>query len=657
MRRLGLRLRTQAYIRAWLAHTEYAGLDWVRAGIRDARNRGEADWLLRVLCLVKAPEAAPVMLDLKLDSKAPALARQWLDENAAHAVAGLVPVAAGHGKLAEAALHVLRTARSEGLGAFLEEQLVAADPTAAERVRREVIEQDQSLPEPLDDATTPAWLRQGLVTPGGLPPLPDWVRPANLLPLVVDGRRLNDDQARAVVGALAWSTLDTPHAVLALLKRHIAQPVLDAFAWKLFEQWMAEGAPPGQKWALRGVGLLGGDACALKLVPLLRAWPGESQHPRAVLGLECLRAIGSDTALTQLNGIAQKLKFQGLKKKAQEFMEAIAKDKGLSRAELEDRIVPDLDLDEKGSRILDFGPRQFRVVLGPDLAPRVRDDAGKVKADLPKPGVKDDPEKAPAAVVAWKMLKKQLREALKVQTPRLEQAMVTGRRWKPEQFQALLVRHPLMTHLVRRLLWGAYDAGGKLLGTFRVNEDQAFADVEDRPWDLSGAAAVGIVHPLHLGEEQRNAWGQVLGDYEVIAPFPQLGRPLHVPTPPEQEKKVMTRFVGVKVPAPSLRGTLERLGWSRGSASDHGALVEFVKPFPAVGVTAVVENEPGIPIGMPDWTEDQEIKRAFFRQGSYESVAYSHHKEADMVPVGKVDAVAVSEVFADLTAVASKANG
>ena len=43
----------------------------------------------------------------------------------------------------------------------------------------------------------------------------------------------------------------------------------------------------------------------------------------------------------QLNGIAQKLKFQGLKNKAKEFMEAIANDNGLTRDELEDRIVPD----------------------------------------------------------------------------------------------------------------------------------------------------------------------------------------------------------------------------------------------------------------------------------------------------------------------------
>src|SRR5262249_26446208 len=150
-----------------------------------------------------------------------------------------------------------------------------------------------------------------------------------------------------------------------VLKQHADPAMLDAFAWALFERWRGEGMPPKEKWALTALGLLGGDGSVLKLTPLLRAWPGEGQHQRAVAGLECLRAIGSDTALTQLNGVALKLKFKGLQNRARQLMEAIAAARGLTRAELEDRIVPDLDLDERGSRVFDFGPRRFTVALGP----------------------------------------------------------------------------------------------------------------------------------------------------------------------------------------------------------------------------------------------------------------------------------------------------
>jgi hypothetical protein len=357
----------------------------------------------------------------------------------------------------------------------------------------------------------------------------------------------------------------------------------------------------------------------------------------------------------QLNGIAQKLKFQALKNKAKEFMEAIAKDKGLSREELEDRIVPDLDLDERGSRVFDFGGRQFRVVLGTDLAPLVRDEAGKAKGDLPKPGAKDDEQMANAAVEEWKLLKKQLREVLKVQAPRLEQAMVTGRRWPVESFEALLVRHPLMTNLARRLLWAGYDAKGKLVALFRVTEDQEYADAEDRPFAPKGIASVGIVHPLNLTDAQRAAWGQVFGDYEIIPPFPQLDRPVFAPEKAEAKAKTIDRLAKRKLPAMSLRGTLEKLGWLRGSASDHGMIQEFSKHFPGGGVSAILETDPGIPIGNPDWSEDQTVPRVFFLRGNYQSPDYPYHKEKDFVALGKVDAVAVSEVLADLALLATKA--
>src|SRR5919199_788970 len=175
----------------------------------------------------------------------------------------------------------------------------------------------------------------------------------------------------------------------------------------------------------------------------------------AVMGLEVLRAIGSDTALMQINGIAQKVQFKGLQAKAREAMEEIARERGFTPEQLEDRIVPDCDLDSQGSRSFDFGPRQFRFALGADLKPLIRDESGALKPELPKPGAKDDPAKAQQAVSEWKLLKKQVAEVAKIQAVRLEQAMGNGRRWSAEEFMRLLVDHPLMTHLVQRLVWGA----------------------------------------------------------------------------------------------------------------------------------------------------------------------------------------------------------
>ncbi len=487
--------------------------------------------------------------------------------------------------------------------------------------------------------------------PAKAPAPPAWVPISELPPVVVGGKRFSDELVADVIGALRASPLETPSSKLKALRERGDRASLDAFAWRLFELWLGEGAPAKDKWALHAVGLLGNDAGALRLAPLVRNWPGESQHQRAVTGLECLRAIGSDVALMQLNGIAQKLKFKGLKARAQELMELIAKDRGMTRPELEDRIVPDCDLDEKGTRVFDFGPRQFSFVLGPDMKPLVRDAAGKI-ADLPKPGAKDDAEKANAATEEWKLMKKQIKEVAKIQAERLEQAMVTGRRWKKADFELLVVKHPLLTHLVRLLVLGGHDAKGELVATFRVTEDGTYADSKDEATKLTGVETCSIVHPLDLDEATKGRWGQVFADYQLMPPFLQLGRPIFTLEKKEEKATALQRLAAKKVAAITLSGTLDKLGWERGVPQDGGCYFAHSKPFHGANVTAVVEYD-GIPVGMAvDW-DDQEVKKAWFIEGIHGPQGYPEDKGA--IALAKVDPIAISEVLKDLAAIAEKA--
>jgi predicted DNA-binding WGR domain protein len=652
MRRVGLKPSSPATMRGWLANTEYAGLDLIRDVILDTTNKQECDALLAVFCLVNAPEAAPFMLELRHAAKAPARARAWIDTHLGNTIAGLVPAAAGRGKVAEQAVDYLREAKRRGFIKLIEEQVAQAEPAVAEAVRRTVLEHVERVYQTLDDATAPEWLKAGTAAGAKVKTkLPDWARPSSLPPLLVGERRLNDGQVNVVLAALQKSTVGVPQPLVTALAQHVERPVLDAFAWKLFELWQSEGAPSKEKWAFTVLGHLGGDATVLKLTPLVKAWPGESQHQRAVTGLECLRKIGTDTALMQLNSISQKLRFRGLKAKAQTFMEEIAKDRGMTRTQLEDRIVPDLDLDERGSRVFDFGPRQFKFVLDADMKPMVRDEAGKLKADLPKPNTKDDTDKAKAAVDAWKLLKKQIKEVVKVQAVRLEQAMVSSRRWSVTDFEKLLVRHPLMINLVRRLLWGGYDKAGKLQRAFRVTEEQEYADSSDDATSLDGLHEIGIVHPLQLGDAERGKWGEVFGDYEIIPPFPQLGRRVNTLQPGEEAAHEITRYAGPKINPMALVGIFDKLGWQRGHAGDGGNVHYHTKDFPTAHVQAVVEYEPGVAIGGMDYSGDQSIRRGYFIPlGEYAG----WFKAEKAVTWGEVDPVVVSEVLGTMAILASK---
>jgi hypothetical protein len=462
----------------------------------------------------------------------------------------------------------------------------------------------------------------------------------------VGSNSLTNAQVAGVLSALKESTLEKPAPVVTALKAHGERSSLDQFAWGLFERWQAAGGPPKDRWGMLVLGLLGGDGCALKLTPLLREWPGQSQHKRAVTGLECLRAIGSETALMQLSIIADKVKFTGVKKKAQAFMQSIALERGLSPEQLEDRIVPTLDLDERGNRIFDFGPRRFRMALGPDLKPMIREEGGKLRADLPKPTKNDDTALAAEAANAWKLLKKQLREVLKLQSSRLEKAMLDQRRWSAGEFDTLLIRHSVMSHLSRLVLWGSFGPGGGLEQAFRVTEDRTFADLDDNPVVLEEHAVVGLAHPLHLTPEQRERWGQVFGDYELVAPFPQLARRVFVLDPKEAEGKVIERFRGREVKGPALVYGIPQRGWVPCEYSD-GKHTGSICAFPKAGVSAVATWSPGLEgyyyQGSGSTVENQTLETIYFVEGIREPGQKPTPEEA--VVLGTVDALAMSEVL------------
>ncbi|MBO0755784.1 MAG: DUF4132 domain-containing protein [Bradyrhizobiaceae bacterium] len=648
-RRLIGKLSSPSDLRLWLAATEWRELDLVKDAVIAARSKDESTALARILALVEAPEAAPAMLEVQLESKAPAIAAEWLAEHPLHTAVSLVPTAMGQGKLADAARDHLHTMRRNGLAPLLNTAASHLTPEQATWLQQQILDAlEETLPE-LGRAELPEPLREAFADVKAFRP-PAWLSVASLPPVRIEGKRLATDGVEGVLAALKATPVGETSVLTSALKQHADRNSLDGFAWKLFELWQSMGAPTKDKWAMAAIGHLGGDACVLKLTPLVREWPGESQHARAVFGLECLRAVGSDTALMALNGVAQKLKFKGLKQKAQEMMEGIAQSRGLTREQLADRIVPDCGLDERGSRVFDFGPRQFRFVLGPEMKPLVRDANGKVRSDLPGPTKADERDKAEAAIAEWKLLKKTLREVLKVQADRLEDAMITGRRWTPQEFETLLIKHPLMVNLVRQLVLAAYDDAGKIARTFRVTEDQTLADHNDEEIQLPPSGQIGVVHPAHLDDALKSAWGQVLSDYEIIPPFAQLGRDICRPNPEDLESTEITRYRGPKIPGIVMYGILERSHWLRDTPADGGGFVQHSKYFASVNLTAFIKYT-GLSIGY--YEEKQELEAVYFVPGHIKPQWWGEHP--NRLKIKDVDSVVLSEVLRLAYAIVSKA--
>jgi hypothetical protein len=392
------------------------------------------------------------------------------------------------------------------------------------------------------------------------------------------------------------------------------------------------------------LGILGNDQTARKLTPLIRAWPGESQHQRAVSGLDVLGRIGSDVAMMMLNGVAQKVKFKGLQERAREKMDEIANKRGLTAEELADRLVPDLDLEDDGSKTLDFGPRSFRVGFDETLTPFVMDASGARLKELPKPNSKDDATLAAEATDMWKAMKKDARTLSALQVLRLELAMGNARRWTPTDFEAFLVQHPLLIHLVRRVVWGAWK-GARLVSTFRVAEDRTYASASDDAFAMPDGVTVGVVHRLQLGDADAAQWGKVFGDYELLQPFEQLGRRIYTLSEEELVGSDLTRFEGRVVESKKLLGLGSR-GWRRGEAQDAGCIFNYYKPI-AKDLIADLEFQNGLNAGGMEYVDPTQTLGTIAFLSSKPS--WGRH-QGGVVAVKSIDAVILSEVLRDVDA-------
>ncbi|MEV4757170.1 DUF4132 domain-containing protein [Micromonospora sp. NPDC049559] len=574
-------------------------------------------------------EVAELMADcsIRLKSVRP-VALAWLVRHPESAARGLLPPAFGKaGARRRAAEHGLRTLAAAGHEGALVAAAQGYGPAAVAAVEALL-------------AADPLHL-----LPAKIPVLPAWADPGMLPQVLLRDRQTALPQAavRHLCTMLAISQPDAPYAGVPRVVEVCDPASLAEFGWALFQRWRSSGSSAKEGWTLQALRWLGDDETVRRLAPVIRAWPGEGGHARAVVGLDVLAAIGTDVALMHLYGISQKVKFAALREQAGQRITEVAADLGLSAEQLGDRLVPDLGLDADGSLVLDYGPRRFTVGFDEQLKPYVADGTGARRKALPKPGARDDERLAPAAYQRFGALKKDVRTLAADQIRRLERAMVTERRWSGADFRRYFVAHPLLWHIVRRLVWATWGPDGEVRTAFRVAEDRTLADVADDTFDLDDAAEVGIAHPVRLGTAVP-AWSELLADYEILQPFPQLGREVHRFTEEELAATRLTRFEGIKVAAAKLVG-LERRGWERGTPEDAGIQGWVQRRLPG-DRTLAVHLDPGIPVGDIEYWPVQQLREIELTRGEVEI-----WRDGERLPFGVLDPVTASELLRDLVEV------
>jgi hypothetical protein len=621
---LALSILNEAPASSWY---QFNGFHWALAVFSEAalpalvaRARETPEEGLDHLMFTRDVRVAHFACEVFSKKKGKAMAERWLRAHPECAAYALLPVALGPlGKDREAAEAALRY-----LGKIGFEELVLA---VADKYGREARLAGEAMLN----------FDPRMLVPTKVPKLPYFFDAKSFSKPMLPNKTVLPDSAIQHIGTMLAFSGEEAYIGLQDIKALCTSESLGEFVWDLFSTWQMNGAPNKESWAFKALGHLGNDETARRLTPLIRQWPGESLHQRAVAGLDVLAMIGSDVALMNLDGIARKVKFKGLQEKAQEKIAKIAEDRGLTSEELADRLVPDLGLDEDGKMLMDFGSRQFTVGFDELLQPVVLDASGARLKDLPKPIKSDDATKAKEAGDTWKNLKKDAKTLASSQLLRLELAMYSRRRWSQEVFELFLAGHPLLKHVVRRLVWGIYSQDG-LLSAFRVAEDGSYADEQDNPLELPEGAVVGVAHAMELSPELTGRFRQLFMDYEILQPFEQLSRSSFRLTDAEKATSSFNRWAGLQIPTGKVLG-LENRAWRRGPAQDAGWVWWYVKPFSEVLEFQLTIN-PGIGMGFVNEYPIQTVEGVSISRGAY--------NRGNVPTFGSLDPILVSELIRDI---------
>ena len=514
------------------------------------RAKKSPDMVCKVLLPVSDAKIAPLMASRLLMTPVTRAVKKWFLRNAEVAIYGLLPIAVG--KVFKERNHceaALRFLASNGY----EEKILLLSKGYDQEVTR-AVEEILSVDLSID------------YHPNKLPEIPSWLLKAETtMPLEGGtGAYLTTDTLQALFGMMSLSSFDDVYPPLQKILPLLDRNVLSEFSWEIFQVWdklpswndRDKKMKKDAEWVYHCLGYMGSDQTVKKLIPLINSWPKDGGMNKAVAGLDILANIGSDFAIRSINKILLKTKYKPLLERAGDIMGKVADVRGLTKAELDDRLVPTFGLGASDSFVLDFGSRSFTIKINEKLVPAVFDQDNKKIKDLPKPVKADEKSKAKEVTAFWKDLKAGMKTEASTQLLRFEQAMLTGRQWGIADFRSLLVTHPILCTLVRHLVWGAVK-DGKVSQLFRINDEGRCLDAKGKEVTLSDAVVVSLPHPLQI-QKSLELWKDALAKNKLKQPFAQISRKTYLKK--EDKNKDLFGINGATAPAKAFRG-LKAKGW------------------------------------------------------------------------------------------------
>ena len=408
---------------------------------------------------------------------------------------------------------------------------------------------------------------------------------------------------------------------------------------------LAAKQPVGTEIASKGVlavaAACGSAAFAAPVSRYLKDFYGtRAAQCKALMAM--LAWVEHPSAIQLVLAIGKRFRTKGIQEEAAKQAQQLAERNDWTLDELADRTIPTGGLDDEGVLDLSYGEREFSAVLKIDakagLKLELRNPDGKSIAALPEPRADDNAELAATAKKNLTLAKKEIKTVIDLQTPRLYDAMCTGRFWRFDDFDRYLNRHPVVRHLVQRLIWSTADGV-----CFRPMADATLTDLDDAPIHIDADMQIRIAHDLWMTDAAVQAWQAHCADYQVKPLFQQFGKGRYQPS--DGRAQGLFEANGVLMDAFNLRTRAGKLGYMRGPINDGPSFDTYVKHFPTLNLRVDLEFSGS---AMPEVNVKIALLALRFLRVT------SGSDQVQILPLSEVPAVLLAECHFDLKTLAAE---
>ena len=303
--------------------------------------------------------------------------------------------------------------------------------------------------------------------------------------------------------------------------------------------------------------------------------------------LSALANSNDPIVIQLLLSVARRHRTNSVQEKARSLVEEIAERNGWTQDELADRTIPTAGFETNGRQVLQLGSRELIVKLSSDLKVILENEQGKTLKSLPAARQDDDPEQVKQAKKDFSSSKKELKQVVDLQGKRLYEAMCVEREWAYAEWKEYLLDHPVMRHLVQKLVWKFSD-GDKSVWA-RPTAELELIDIEDEECNPSSTTKVSVAHASQLSSKEGKAWIKHFKEEKIKPLFGQFEQPTHELSSDDIKSTSLNYHKGWMTDAFTLRGILTKRGYQRGDAEDGGYFTHYYKDFRTLDLRVVIE--------------------------------------------------------------------